>query len=95
MLEFLVHFGDSIKLWDTVRGCCGPSLRYVSNRLCTCSLKAIMRLWSSRCMLYDGVVCMFFDQSDGVSIGKCNQYLGSCRLVLLPCAFVFGEGILL
>ena len=33
--------------------------------------------------------CMFFDQSDGVSIGKCNhlcsleQYLGSCRLVLL------------
>ena len=40
-------------------------------------------------MLYDGVVCMFFDQSDGVSIGKCQ---GSCRLVLLPCAF---EGILL
>ena len=82
MLEFLVHFGDSIKLWDTVRGCCGPSLRYVY-RLCTCSLKAIMRLWSSRCMLYDGVVCMFFDQSDGVSIGKCN-HVGwfYCRVLL-------------
>ena len=29
MLEFLVHFGDSIKLWDTVHGCYGPSLRTV------------------------------------------------------------------
>ena len=33
---------------------------------------------------YDGVVLYVFDQSDGVSIGKCNPlYSCSCQLVLL------------
>ena len=57
-----VGAGISCAFWG-IRGCCGPLLRYVSNRLCSCSLKAIMRLWSSRCMLsfgYDGVVLYVF-----------------------------------